>query len=145
MLKSILTCFLAAFAMVLADQIFIYGPPTNGIYHPKDVMDIRYQVRFIGMTKIWQTSATLVHDATNTTIDTFPAVKWNAYSKKNSAHKSWSIPLGLPDGNYTLSINANVTRLCSKNSDGNAPFTQCSTILSEHRSFVISNSTQTNA
>ncbi|CEP18255.1 hypothetical protein [Parasitella parasitica] len=133
---------MAAFAMVLADQIFIYGPPANGVYHAKDVMDIRYQVRFNGMTKIWRTSATLVHDATNTTVAAFPSVKWSAYSKRNSAHKTWTIPSGLPDGNYTLSINANVTRLCSTNSDGNAPFTQCPTTLSEHRSFVISNSTQ---
>ena len=133
---------MATIAMVFADQIYIYGPPSNGVYHPKDVMDIRYHVRSIGMTKIWQTSATLVHEPTNKTIDSFPTVSWNASSVNNTAHTTWTIPSGLSNGNYTLSIGGNVTRLCSRNSDGKAPFTQCRSTLFEFRSFSINNDTQ---
>lgn len=50
---------MAIIAMVFADQIYIYGPPSNGIYHPKDVMDIRYHGKFffflarhVGLTNI---------------------------------------------------------------------------------------------
>jgi hypothetical protein len=30
---------------VFADQIVVYGPPEGGIYHPKDIVDIRYKGR----------------------------------------------------------------------------------------------------
>ncbi|CAO3618534.1 unnamed protein product [Mucor fragilis] len=145
MFKSILTFMMAAaLAMVVvADQIFIYGPPSNGMYRPKDIMDIRYHVRSVGMTKIWQTSATLIHDPTNATIASFPAASWNASAETNNAHTTWTIPTGLSNGNYTMTISGNATRLCSKNSDGAAPFTQCQTTLYESRSFVINNGTLT--
>ncbi|EPB91839.1 hypothetical protein HMPREF1544_01347 [Mucor circinelloides 1006PhL] len=144
MFKSILTFMLAALAMVVvADQIYIYGPPSNGIYHPKDIMDIRYHVRSVGMTKIWQTSATLIHESTNATIASFPPIAWNASAETNNAHTTWTVPVGLPNGNYTMTISGNATRLCSKNSDGSAPFTQCQATLYEYRSFVINNGTQT--
>lgn len=29
--------------LVLSDEIYIYGPPQNGVYHPTDVMDIRFK------------------------------------------------------------------------------------------------------
>ncbi|GAN11253.1 hypothetical protein MAM1_0517c10812 [Mucor ambiguus] len=127
--------------MVVADQIYIYGPPSNGIYHTNDIMDIRYHVRSVGMTKIWQTSATLVHEPTNATITSFPITGWNASAETNYAHTTWTIPAGLSNGNYTMTISGNATRLCSKNSDGAAPFTQCQTTLYESRLFVISNGT----
>ncbi|KAL9552771.1 hypothetical protein MBANPS3_003612 [Mucor bainieri] len=127
--------------LAVADQIYIYGPPSNGIYHPKDIMDIRYHVRSVGMTKIWQTSATLVHGSTNATITSFPIASWNASAETNDAHTTWSIPAGLSNGNYTMTISGNATHLCSKNSDGAAPFTQCKTTLYESRSFVINNGT----
>lgn len=50
MFKSIVTFLLAALAMVVvADQIYIYGPPSSGIYHPKDIMDIRYHGKSSGL------------------------------------------------------------------------------------------------
>ncbi|KAK4519078.1 uncharacterized protein ATC70_009309 [Mucor velutinosus] len=105
MFKSILTFMMAALAMVVvADQIYIYGPPSNGIYHPKDIMDIRYHVRSVGMTKIWQTSATLIHESTNTTIASFPIASWNASAETNYAHTTWTIPAGLSTGNYIMTI-----------------------------------------
>lgn len=53
MFKSILTFMLAALAMVVvADQIYIYGPPSNGIYHPKDIMDIRYHGKLLGLFSV---------------------------------------------------------------------------------------------
>lgn len=56
------------------------------------------------MTKIWQTSATLIHESTNKTINSFPTVSWNASSVNNTVHTTWTIPSGIPNGNYTLII-----------------------------------------
>jgi hypothetical protein len=41
---SVLLLAIAGLAsMVLADQVYIYSPPKNGVYKPKDIMDIRYK------------------------------------------------------------------------------------------------------
>lgn len=42
-LSALVLLVIAAVSLVIADEIYIYGPPQNGIYHPSDIMDIRYR------------------------------------------------------------------------------------------------------
>lgn len=65
----------------------------------------------MGMTRIWSTSATLTHVATNKTIDDFPRMLWNASNNNSdnstdpsSIHQSWTIPNNIPIGNYSLTV-----------------------------------------
>jgi hypothetical protein len=68
-------------------------------------------VRSMGMTRIWSTTATLTHVATNKTITDFPLMNWNASmntagnsSQATSTHQSWTIPLNVLTGNYSITI-----------------------------------------
>ncbi|KAG2208330.1 hypothetical protein INT47_006186 [Mucor saturninus] len=91
--------------IVLSDDIYIYGPPQNGIYHPKDVMDIRYAVHSMGMTRIWSASAKLTNVETNTTIEGFPLTNWTASNNtQNFSHDIWTIPVDMPNGNYSMCV-----------------------------------------
>ncbi|CAO3647312.1 unnamed protein product [Mucor hiemalis] len=140
--------FVCLVKLVLSDEIYIYSPPQNGIYHPTDVMDIRFNVRSMGMTRIWAATATLTHVATNNTIDEFPRMLWNASTNTtgnstdpSSIHQSWTIPVDIPIGNYSLTVSGNTSYLCSKNGNGTAPFTHCKSVLYKHSYFIISNGT----
>ncbi|KAG2237833.1 hypothetical protein INT48_002134 [Thamnidium elegans] len=105
--------------LVFTDEIRIYEPTVGGVYHPEDIMDIRYAVRSMGMTKIWSTSAKLTNIATNNTVDSFPTVPWVFDGNlKNDAHAVWTIPSDIPLGNYSLTISGNTTYMCSANNDG---------------------------
>ncbi|OBZ87234.1 hypothetical protein A0J61_04725 [Choanephora cucurbitarum] len=91
-------------------------------------MDIRYRVQAMGMIKIWSANTHLIHLDTNTTIDSFPHLKWTTNKRKSvndTVHATWSIPPTLPSGNYSMNITANGTSLCSKNNNGSAPFVRC--------------------
>ncbi|KAI8094236.1 hypothetical protein BDF21DRAFT_408274 [Thamnidium elegans] len=128
--------------LVFTDEIRIYEPTVGGVYHPEDIMDIRYAVRSMGMTKIWSTSAKLTNIATNNTVDSFPTVPWVFDGNlKNDAHAVWTIPSDIPLGNYSLTISGNTTYMCSANNDGKPPFHRCQSILYKFITFFIYNGT----
>jgi hypothetical protein len=66
-----------------------------------------WPVRSMGMTRIWATSAKLIHIESNKTIDQFPLVNWSSNDisqDKSSIHQIWTIPADIPIGNYSLAI-----------------------------------------
>ncbi|KAI8967400.1 hypothetical protein BDF20DRAFT_900871 [Mycotypha africana] len=140
---SLLISCLVAITMVMADQILIYGPPKNAVYSPNDIVDIRYTVRAMGMTKIWSAAAKLTQTESNTIIESFPKAEWTSENngkssgKKATAHKSWIVPADIPEGNYTLTIVGKSTHPCSKNNDGKAPFQPCQEEVTRERTFYI--------
>ncbi|KAI9480625.1 MAG: hypothetical protein EXX96DRAFT_649226 [Benjaminiella poitrasii] len=146
MFKCTIFLLTTLLAMVFADQIKIYGPPANALYFAKDIMDVRYKVRSIGMTKITKTTTYLTHIPTNNTIESFPALNWSISmddAPYKSVHAHWEIPSNLTHGNYSMTVSAKASYLCSKNDDGKAPFEHCSSTLKKHRVFYISSGTQT--
>ncbi len=85
----------------------------NDTYLKKDSFLLKihsYPVRSMGMTRIWSTTASLTHVATNKTITEFPLIKWNASAnntgsvEESSTHEPWTIPVNIPLGNYSLTI-----------------------------------------
>lgn len=59
----------------------------------------------MGMTRIWSASAKLTNIETNKTIEGFPLVNWTSNNNtQNFAHEIWTIPIDMPNGNYSLSV-----------------------------------------
>ncbi|KAG1046974.1 hypothetical protein G6F43_010561 [Rhizopus delemar] len=111
--------------LVKADQIDIIQPRSSSVYHVNDEMTIRYNIRSMGMTRIWSTLVTLTQADNNQTIQEFPSLAYSSSNDNKDINDTWIIPDKMPNGTYTLTIAANITYLCSKSNDGRSPFKQC--------------------
>lgn len=83
-----------------------------------DISNNVYIVRSMGMTRIWATSARLIHMESNKTISDFPTINWSSSASTSndsitkqqqeegtsSIHSNWTIPADIPIGNYSLII-----------------------------------------
>ncbi|KAG1376158.1 hypothetical protein G6F60_008387 [Rhizopus arrhizus] len=128
--------------LVKADQINIIQPRSSSVYHVNDEMTIRYNIRSMGMTRIWSTLVTLTQADNNQTIQEFPSLAYSNSNDKKDINGTWVIPDKMPNGTYTLTVAANITYLCSKSNDGRAPFKQCKDILYQSSTFTILNNSQ---
>ncbi|KAI9337663.1 hypothetical protein BD770DRAFT_401118 [Pilaira anomala] len=138
MFKQITLLFCLVLTIVFADEVLIYEPVRGAIYQPNDVMDIRYAVRSMGMTKIWSSSAKLTFLKTNQTVPSFPNVPWVFDGNiKNEAYGVWKIPEDIPLGNYSLRISGDTTYMCSASNDGKAPYNRCRATLYKFITFMI--------
>ncbi|KAI8886915.1 hypothetical protein K501DRAFT_269296 [Backusella circina FSU 941] len=144
-LSVLLLAIVGLASAVLADQIYIYSPPKNGIYKPKDIMDIRYKVRNEGMVKLWAADTVLRNTQTNQTVSGFPSLKWvQGSSGSGSLHTVWNVPDELAPGAYTISVGGNSSYLCAQNNDSSSPYSNCESDLFAFQTFYVSTNNSTN-
>ncbi|PHZ10930.1 uncharacterized protein RHIMIDRAFT_293142 [Rhizopus microsporus ATCC 52813] len=128
---TLLTCLVIFVMLIRADEIDILQPNSSSIFHPGDKMTIEYNVKNVGMTKIWGTFTTLTHD--NKTIQGFPAHQNIGYNRNYS--NTWIIPKDVPNGTFTLMVGGNITYLCSN--DSKPPYKHCQDVIYQSSTFTI--------
>ncbi|KAG1130859.1 hypothetical protein G6F42_003790 [Rhizopus arrhizus] len=76
--------------LVKADQISIIQPRSSSVYHVNDEMTIRYNIRSMGMTRIWSTLVTLTQADNNQTIQEFPSLAYSNSNDKKDINGTWA-------------------------------------------------------
>lgn len=63
-------------------------------------------VKYIGQTKIWTATTSLINVNTNTPVEGFPELKWVSGASENdtSIHDVWNVPSDITPGTYAFIV-----------------------------------------
>ncbi|KAG1147004.1 hypothetical protein G6F37_004397 [Rhizopus arrhizus] len=76
--------------LVKADQINIIQPRSSSVYHVNDEITISYNIRSMGMTRIWSTLVTLTQADNNQTIQEFPSLAYSNSNDNKDINDTWA-------------------------------------------------------